>query len=434
MTPRKKITPSSVRIHGSAIEMVRLADLKPYEKNARLHPEDQLVALEAIIRDSGFTAPLIIDPENGIIAGHGRALVAKRLKMALVPCVRVTGLSAARVKALRLSDNQAALRGGWDKDLLLGELTGLGAEGFDLGLTAFTPFELGQIKVPGFLPEEQIAEAEETPDLPAKPCVGLGQVWLLGEHRLAIGDSTDAALVSRLLAGANPHLMVTDPPYGVNYNPAWRGKAKRASTGKRLSLGVHAKGEVKNDDNADWRAAWAHFPGDVAYVWHAGVQGGAVHDSLEAAGFGIRSQIIWAKNNMVIGRGDYHWQHEPCLYAVREGKPGAYHGGRKQTTVWDIPKPMRSETGHGTQKPIECMRRPIINNSKPGDAVFDPFCGSGTTLIACEMEGRHCYAVELDLAYAELIIRRWEAYTSKTASREDGKTLADLAKPKRKAA
>jgi hypothetical protein len=286
----KSAAKSAVKVHSAAIEMVPLGDLKPYEKNARLHPEDQLAALEAIVRDSGFTAPLIIDPENSIIAGHGRALVAKRLGMAAVPCVRVTGLSAAQVKALRLSDNQAALRGSWDKDLLLGELTGLGAEGFDLGLTAFTPFELGEIKVPGFLPEEQLAEAEETPDPPANPCVGLGQVWLLGEHRLIIGDSTDAGTVERLLAGAKPNLMVTDPPYGVSYDPAWRGSAKRAGTGKRLSLGVHAKGKVQNDDNADWSKAWALFPGDTAYVWHAGNMAHIVAQSLIGCGLDLRAQ------------------------------------------------------------------------------------------------------------------------------------------------
>lgn len=414
--------------------MMPLADLKPYEKNARQHPEDQLAALEAIIRDSGFTAPLVIDAENSIIAGHGRALVAKRLKMYAVPCVRVTGLSVAQVKALRLSDNQAALRGGWDKDMLLGELTALGAQGFDLGLTAFTPFELGVIKVPGYLPEERLAAAEETPDPPAKPSVGLGQVWLLGEHRLIIGDSTDPATVALLLDGASPHLMVTDPPYGVDYDPGWRTHARNAD-GKLLSTGAgRAKGKVNNDDKSDWRDAWALFPGDVAYVWHAGLQASSVEASLAACGFALRSQIIWAKSHFVVGRGDYHVQHEPCWYAVRTGKPGRYAGGRKQSTVWAIDKPQKSETGHGTQKPVECMRRPILNNSKRGDAVYEPFAGSGTTLIACEMEGRRCYAVELDLAYAEVIIRRWEAFTGKTAAREDGKTLAQLAKPARKKA
>lgn len=439
MPPRKKSAPAPLRIHGQTVEMVALGDLKTYAKNARLHPEDQLKALEAIIRDSGFTAPLIIDPQNSIIAGHGRALVAKRLGMAQVPCVRVTGLSATQIKALRLSDNQAALRGSWDKDLLLGELTALAGDGFSIDLTAFSGLQLGEIGVPGFSTEERLAEAEETPAPPAKPRVRVGEVWLLGDHRLAIGDSTAKGTVERLLAGAVPHLMVTDPPYGVNYDPKWRSGIAGSFDDPRTL------GKVSNDGQADWRGAWELFPGDVAYAWCASLTSDAAIAALESAGLLRRSQIIWRKPHFQIGRGDYHWQHEPCWYVVRKGKSGHYVGDRKQTTVWDIAglnplgrggkrKAENAETDHGTQKPVECMRRPILNNSKPGDFVYDPFCGSGTTLIACEMEGRNCLAIELDPIYAEVIITRWEAFAKKTAYREsDGKALADL-RPVRKAA
>lgn len=414
--------------------MVALGDLKPYEKNARQHPEEQLAALEAIIRDSGFTAPLIIDPQNGLIAGHGRALVAKRLGMAAVPCVRVTGLSAAQVRALRLSDNQAALRGTWDKDLLLGELVGLQGDGFDLGLTAFDNFQMGEIGVPGFSTEERLEAAEETPDPPKNPTVRPGELWLLGDHRMIIGDSTDAKTVARTISGHAADLiplvklMVTDPPYGVEYDADWRTTARNGD-GKLLSTGKgRAKGKVSNDDKSDWRAAWALFPGDVIYCWHAGLRASSVQSSIEACGFSLRAQIIWAKSHFVVGRGDYHVQHEPCWYAVRNGKTGHYIGGRKQSTVWEIDKPQKSETGHSTQKPVECMRRPILNNSKPGDAVYDPFLGSGTTLIACEMEGRRCFGIEIDPVYAQVIIERWQNFTQKTATREDGKTLAQLVK------
>lgn len=400
--------------------MVPLSALKPYEKNARQHPEDQLAALESIILDSGFTAPLVIDPENSIIAGHGRALVAKRLGMVDVPCVRVTGLTEPQIKALRLSDNQAALRGSWDKDVLLAELSGLQEIGFDLTLTAFAPLELGSLGVKGFSTEERLAAAEETPPIPAKPTVKPGEIWLMGDHRLIVGDATDPGTVERLLAGAKPHLMVTDPPYGVDYNPA---KARATSKGS-------ARGKVANDNRADWREAWALFPGDVAYIWHAMLHSAAVAQSIEAIDFAIRAEIVWDKGRLVISRGDYHPQHESAWYAVRKGKPGRWSGDRKQTTVWAISKSQKNETGHGTQKPVECMRRPILNNSKPGDAVYDPFCGSGTTLIACEMEGRRCFAIELDLAYAEVIIRRWEAFTGKTATREDGRTLTSLKRKK----
>lgn len=176
-----------------------------------------------------------------------------------------------------------------------------------------------------------------------------------------------------------------------------------------------ASGIVHNDDRADWREAWALFPGDVAYVWHGGAHTHTVADSLVASGFGLRAQIIWNKGQLVMGRGDYHWQHEPCWYVVRGGKTGHYVGGRKQTTVWDIAKPHKSETGHSTQKPVECMLRPILNNSKPGDLVYEPFSGSGTTIIACEQSGRKCRAIELAPEYVDVAVKRWQEFTGKEA-------------------
>jgi DNA modification methylase len=200
--------------------------------------------------------------------------------------------------------------------------------------------------------------------------------------------------------------MVTDPPYGVAYDPAWRnatGAAKTRRTGK-----------VLNDDRADWRAAWALFPGDVAYVWHGGLHAGTVADSLTAEGFDIRSQIIWSKERLVLSRGHYHWQHEPCWYAVRG--TGHWSGDRKQSTLWTIPnRDQDAATVHGTQKPVECMRRPMLNNSSPGQAVYEPFLGSGTTLIAAETTGRVCHAVELDPAYVDVAVQRWQAFAGQSA-------------------
>jgi DNA modification methylase len=183
-----------------------------------------------------------------------------------------------------------------------------------------------------------------------------------------------------VLGGVEPHLMVTDPPYGVNYDAGWRSQRGVSRPGKAL-------GKVLNDDNADWREAWTLFPGDVAYVWHAGLHAGEVESSLLAVGFTIRCQIIWDKTRLIIGRGDYQWRHEPCWYAVRKGKAGHWSGDRTQASIWPILH-RASETGHSTQKPVECMRRPIENNSSPGQAVYEPFCGSGTTIIAAEMTGR----------------------------------------------
>jgi DNA modification methylase len=198
--------------------------------------------------------------------------------------------------------------------------------------------------------------------------------------------------------------MVTDPPYGVEYDADWRNRALRRDG---TPIAGRAVGKVSNDDIADWAPAWRLFPGDVAYVWHAGRRASEVQRSLEGVGFQIRSQIVWAKNNFAIGRGDYHWQHEPCWYAVRDGKTGHWAGDRSQTTVWDIDKPMKSDTGHSTQKPVECMARPMRNNSRPGAAVYDPFCGSGTTIIAAEQLHRRAYGIEIEPKYVAVILQRY---------------------------
>ena len=239
----------------------------------------------------------------------------------------------------------------------------------------------------------------------------MAKLKLKSTHRLVCGDATDPHAVALCLNGVEPHLMVTDPPYGVEYDPSWRNQAGAAKT-KRT-------GKVLNDDRADWREAWALFPGDVAYVWHGALHAATVADSLAAAGFAVRSQIIWAKDRLVLSRGDYHWQHEPCWYAVRAKGKGHWAGDRKQTTLWQIAnRDQDADTVHGTQKPVECMRRPIENNSTPGQAVYEPFSGSGTTIIAAETTGRACHAIELNPAYVDVAIQRWEAFTGQQATLE----------------
>jgi DNA modification methylase len=213
--------------------------------------------------------------------------------------------------------------------------------------------------------------------------------------------------------------MVTDPPYGVEYDPAWR---------HRLGVNHSARrGKVRNDDKADWGAAWALFPGNIAYVWHGALHATTVADSLGDNGFTVRAQIIWAKDRLVMGRGDYHWQHEPCWYAVRT--KGHWTGDRKQTTLWTIASGGQdSETSHSTQKPVECMRRPMQNNSNPGQAVYDPFLGSGTTLIAAETTGRVCLGMELEPRYVDVAVRRWQAFTGLTACLHgDGRSYGVIA-------
>ena len=213
--------------------------------------------------------------------------------------------------------------------------------------------------------------------------------------------------------------MVTDPPYGVEYDAEWRLRAG-------LNDVTAAHGKVLNDDRADWREAWELFPGDVAYVWHAGLFAQVVAESLQSCDFQLRSQIIWAKTRFALSRGHYHWQHEPCWYAVKKGAKGHWHGDRSQATLWEI-EHIKSETGHSTQKPIDAMRIPILNNSKRGDAIYEPFCGSGTTLISCELEGRKCYASELNPPYIDVIINRWQELSGEQAVLDgDGRTYHEM--------
>ena len=406
-----KAKAAQIKWPADAIERRKVSALIPYARNARTHSDAQVAQIAASIKEWGWTNPILIDPEGGIIAGHGRVMAARKLGMEDVPCMTATGWTEAQKKAYILADNQLALNAGWDTELLKVEIGELSAEGFDLGLIGFgDDFLAGLLNVG----TEGLTDPDDVPEPPADPVTVLGDVYVLGKHRLVCGDSTNADDVAKALNGVAPHLMVTDPPYGVEYDADFRNGIKRAD-GSIVT--ARAVGKVMNDDRADWREAWALFPGDVAYVWCASLHIHTVADSLIESGFDLRASIIWAKNQMAIGRGDYHWQHEPCWYAVRKGRKGHYNGDRKQTTIWNIDKPRKSETGHSTQKPVECMKRPIINNSSPGQAIYDPFLGSGTTLIACEMEGRACHGLELSPAYCDVIVKRWEDFTGQKATR-----------------
>ena len=389
---------------GLQIEHRPVGDLIPYARNARTHSDAQVALIAGSIREFGFTNPVLVDGGNGIIAGHGRLMAAQKLGLVTVPVIELAHLSEAQKRAYILADNRLAEQAGWDSDLLaleLGDLRDLGVDVMELG------FEAGEIDAL-FRAAEADPREEVVPEVPDVPVSRPGDLWLLGPHRLLCGDATDAGAVERLLGGVVPHLMITDPPYGVDYDPAWRNAAGLSETRRT--------GKVLNDHRADWREAWAHFPGDVAYVWHGALHATTVAESLVATGFAIRSQIIWAKERLVLSRGDYHWQHEPCWYAVRTKAKGHWSGDRKQTTLWQIPsRDQDAATIHGTQKPVECMRRPILNNSSPGQAVYEPFSGSGTSIIAAETTGRCCHAVELDPAYVDVAVLRWQAFTGEAA-------------------
>jgi DNA modification methylase len=399
------------------VERRAIDTLIPYASNARTHSDEQVAQIAASMREWGWTNPILIDDAGMIIAGHGRVMAARKLGLKDAPVMVASGWTEAQKKAYVLADNQLALNAGWNAELLSTEIKGLDELGFDLTLLGFG--DLGALLADK---TEGLTDPDAVPEVPVDPITVLGDVWLLGKHRLVCGDSTTVEAVDACLNGVKPHLMVTDPPYGVEYDADWRNH-----TGDSTRTG-RAVGKVLNDDKADWSEAWALFPGDVAYVWHAGNMAHTVAESLIANGLHLRAQIIWNKSNLVIGRGDYHPKHEPCWYAVRKGRPGHYDGGRKQTTVWDIDKPRKSETGHSTQKPVECMKRPIENNSSPGQAVYEPFSGSGTTIIAGEMTGRSIHAIELSPAYVDVAIKRWQDFTGQQATREsDGVAFADLA-------
>lgn len=405
---------------ATAVDLVEVETLTPYAGNARKHSDRQIETIAGLMQRFGFTTPILRDETGTIIAGHARLKAAAlnrsrgMVEFARVPVMTARGWSDEEKRAYVIADNQAALLAGWDYGLLAEEMQALSDAAFDTSLLGFSEVDLRRL---GIVPAG-LTDPDAIPDIPVTPTSRLGDLWLLGSHRVLCGSATESADVQRLLADTHPTIMVTDPPYGVIYNPAWR-KEAGVSESRRI-------GTVQNDDRSDWREAWALFPGDVAYVWHAGKFASTVQTSLEATGFEIRSQIIWRKAHFAIGRGDYHWQHEPCWYAVRRGAKSNWNGDRKQSTIWDIDgvstaKETDGETAdapsiHGTQKPVECMRRPIENNTRTGDIVYDPFLGSGTTVIAAEQCSRICCGIELDPIYVDVIVQRWQKFTGRTAT------------------
>lgn len=397
-----------------------IGQIIPYARNPRRN-EKAVATVAASIREFGWRQPIVVDEHMVVLAGHTRLEAARQLGLETAPVHVAKGLSEAQARAFRIMDNRSSENADWDDELLGLELGDLLEAEFDLGLTGFTDEELGALMNgladDGTGPQEGEDDIPETPENPvSRP----GDLWVLGNHRLLCGDSTIATDVERVLGTVKPLLMVTDPPYGVDYDPGWRNQAGATKTRRT--------GKVLNDDRADWREAWALFPGDVAYVWHGALHAATVADSLEVAGFTIRSQIVWAKDRLVLSRGDYHWQHEPCWYAVRKTGKGHWAGDRKQTTLWQISgRDQDAETVHGTQKPVECMRRPILNNSSPGQAVYEPFMGSGTTLIAAETTGRVCLGIELNPAYVDVAVERWQAFTGQEARLDgDGRSFAEV--------
>ncbi len=388
-----------------------IESIKPYEQNPRLN-DAAVDAVAASLKAFGFRQPIVTDVDGVIVVGHTRWKAAARIGLTHVPVHVVGDLTPAQARAYRIADNQTATLAEWDPALLPLELHGLAEMDVDLSLLGFDPAELDRLLIGDG--QNGLTDPDDVPPVPDVPVTQAGDLWVLGKHRVLCGDSTVGADVKRLLDGAVPFLMVTDPPYGVEYDPSWRHKS-----GLNDSERV---GRVTNDDRVDWTDAYRLFPGRVAYVWHAGRYAAEFSAHLQAAGFGVRSQIVWRKPRFAISRGHYHWQHEPCWYAMREG-PGEggakWCGDRSQSTVWEVA--LNDGTGitvHGTQKPVECMARPIRNHGGKGDNVYDPFLGSGTTVIAAEQLERRCFGTEISPGYCDVIVRRWENFTGQKAVRQ----------------
>jgi len=404
------------------IEMWPVEKLIPYP-NAIRKNDHAVRRMISLIQEFGFKLPLLIRGGGEIVDGHLRWKAAKKLELAEVPVIRCDEWSEAQVKAFRLAVNRSASWAEWDLKVLTQELADLQELNFDLALTGFD-----QIEIERLLPTLGGDDTQPPPASAAQVVTVPGDLWVCGKHRVLCGDATSASDVVRLLASATPILMVTDPPYGVDYDPLWR---EEAGLGKQRQTGT-----VANDNRVDWAEAYKLFPGDVAYVWHAGVHAAEVARSLATADFEIRSQIIWAKQHFAMSRGHYHWQHEPCWYAVRTGRSGNWAGSRKETTLWEVANlnPFGGDenegdaaTGHSTQKPTELMRRPMLNHTEEEEIIYDPFLGSGSTLIAAEQLKRICYGLEIEPKYVDMIVERWQKLRGKEAILEaDGRGFEQI--------
>lgn len=377
-------------------ESVNIDKLIPYVNNARTHSKEQINKLRSSLREFGFINPVIIDSKYNVIAGHGRILAARDEGITEIPCVLVDYLTEAQKKAYILADNRFALDAGWDEDLLRVEIEALQAEDYDVLLTGFDPAEIDELFS---IPEEDIKDDNfDVDEELSKPTMSKqGDAWLLGNHRLVVGDSTKAETYDKLMDGKKANLVVTDPPYNVNYE----GTA----------------GKIKNDNLEDskfyqflldaFKCAESVMADDASiYVFHADTEGLNFRKAFNDAGFYLSGCCIWEKPSLVLGRSPYQWQHEPVLYGWKKKGKHQWYASRKETTIWKYDKPKKN-TDHPTMKPIPLLAYPIMNSSLSNCIVLDMFGGSGSTLIACEQTNRICYTIELDEKYADVIVKRY---------------------------
>lgn len=328
--------------------------------------------------------PIVVNKDNMVLGGNMRLKACQEAGLSKVPVLSADKLTSEQQSEFIIKDNIGF--GEWDFEILSND--------WDKEKLSDWGFDARQLKFLDYLDDDDYEIPEEI-----KTDIKVGDLFQIGDHRLICGDSTDPRIAEKLLQGKEPYLMITDPPYGVKYDSSWR---------KGLfEKGGGAYKKVENDHQVDWSMAWAFSPAKVAYVYHAAWLTSLVQESLESQDFIVRSQIIWVKSNFAPSRGHYHWKHEPLWYAVKKGSKGNWAGDRKQNTVWEIAKNQANETGHSTQKPLECMARPMRNHD--GD-VYDPFLGSGTTMVACHELARKCYGIELSPEFCQIVIDRMKTF------------------------
>jgi DNA modification methylase len=390
-----------------------LGELIPYARNPRTHSDAQVAQIAASIREFGWTNPVLVDGANGIIAGHGRVLAARKLGLEQVPVIELAHMTEAQRRAYVLADNQLALNAGWDEALLRLELADLSDLGFDLGLIGFGAGELERLLAGDS--RTGLTENDDAPALPEQAITRPGDLWLLGEHRVLCGDATVLVDIERVLGGQLADLTFTDPPYNVDY----------ANSPKDKLRGKHRP--ILNDDLGSGFEASLYdacinilqVTKGAVYVCMSSSELDTLQRAFRAAGGRWSTFIIWAKNTFTLGRPDYQRQYEPILYGWQDGADHYWCGARDQADVWFFDKPVRNDL-HPTMKPVALVERAIRNSSKTRDIVLDPFGGSGSTLIACEKTGRHARLIELDPKYVDVICRRFEAFSGTVAVLEGG--------------
>jgi DNA modification methylase len=400
------------------------------------------------IREFGFKIPCLVRSDGEVIDGHLRLKASRKLGITDIPIILCDEWTPAQVKAFRLLVNKSATWAEWDEDLLALELQELSAADFDLGLTGFDPRELDDL----LAATNHVEQADVVPPLPQNPVSRQGDLWLCGDgrnqHRVLCEDATNPEAVSRLLGDRQPVLMITDPPYGIELDSEWRdraglnGRGPAESSYMKHRTAGHTETTISGDTRADWSGAFELVPSlQIAYVWHASVFTREVLNGLERIGFLYPQQIIWNKGRIVLTRTLYWYQHEPCWF-VRKKNAAWYGKAGENSTIWDSPSPKfimggsdEEKYDHPTQKPVELMRRPILNHLKRGELVYDPFLGSGTTLAAAEITERVCYGLEIDPRYIDTVILRWQNLTGGKATLEsDGRTFEAIAAERRKVA